>query len=152
LTLTPGEAGETCVSVSAPAGKPSAPRCTHGQVWETSFLSLGDVATLSVQPLPGWLELWMFRKGEDGGWMVDILAPTTDGPDLGYVDLVGWSPDHSRAVVVREARRGSTIEHSYQLLVTGTLAVEKQASTLAGLGAAKRWADARWYARTLAIR
>ncbi len=53
---------------------------------------------------------------------------------------------------VREARRGNAIDRSYQVVVTGTLAVEKQASSLGGLGAAKHWASADWHARTLAIR
>ncbi len=154
LALEPGEAGETCLTLTPAKGAASPRRCTHGQVWASSFRVAPDrsAAVLAVQPLPGWLELWLFRRGADGGWMVDILAPSTDGPELGYVDVVGFAPDHQRAIIVREAKRENTVDKSYQIVNLGNLAVEKQATTLAGLGSARQWASREWHERTLASR
>ncbi|HTJ40587.1 MAG TPA: hypothetical protein VL463_00775 [Kofleriaceae bacterium] len=149
LAITDGEPGELCLSV----GK-SPPECTHGQVWANSFRVApgGGAATVAVSPLPGWLELWLFRRGDDGGWMIDVVAPVTDGVDLGYVELAGWSPDRKRAVVVREAREDGVVKKTFQIVRLGTLEVEKQAGSLAGLGAAKAWAQAEWRQRTVALR
>ena len=153
LVITPGDAGQSCVSIAPARGAPSPAQCTHGQVWPTSYRVApgGGAATLAVEPLPGWLELWLFRRVGDG-WTADILAPTTDGPDLGYVELAGWSPDRKRMIVVREARSDGVVRRSFQIVVAATLAVEKQTSTLAGLGRAKAWASAEWKARTVALR
>ena len=153
LTLTPGEPGETCVSVKTPKGAESPAKCTHGQVWDASLRANKDrsAAVLAIEPLPGWLELWMFRRGADGGWMVDVLAPSTDGPDLGYVELAGWSPDGGHALIVREARADGAVKKSYETITLATLAVDHASSTLAGSGA-KQWANADWRGRTLALR
>jgi hypothetical protein len=83
--------------------------------------------------------------------MVDVLAPSTEGVDLGYVELAGWSTDGSRAVVVREARTSGAVHRLWQTLRTDTLAIEKQTSTLASLGA-KSWVSPEWRGRTLALR
>ncbi len=148
LALEAGEPGETCITVAK-----SPKQCTHGQVWTASFrVAPGNrAAVLAVEPLPGWLELWMFRRAADGGWMVDVLAPWTEGVDLGYVELAGWSPDGSRAVVVREARTAGIVHRTWQTLRTDSLAVDKQTSTLAALGA-RAWLAPEWRGRTLALR
>ncbi len=149
LVLTRGEAGETCVTLdNSPA------KCTHGQVWASSYrLAPGKrAAVLAVEPLPGWLELWTFRKADDGGWMIDVLAPTTDGVDLGYVELAGWSPDGSHAVIIREARTAGAVHKTYEAIALGTLAPEKQSTTLRGLGDARGWVTREWRGRTLALR
>jgi hypothetical protein len=153
LALAPGEPGETCVTVTVGRGASPA-KCTHGQVWTSSFrIAPGKAAAaVAVEPLPGWLELWIFRKGGDGGWMVDVLAPDTDGPDTGYVELAGWSPDHARALIVREAREDGAVRRTFEVVTVGTLAVEKQATTLGGLGAARAWATPDWRSRTVALR
>ncbi len=54
--------------------------------------------------------------------------------------------------LVREARTRTVVTKSYEAIVLGTLAVDRQASTLAGLGTAKRWAATEWRSRTLALR
>ena len=77
--------------------------------------------------LPGWLELWMFRRVDDG-WVVDIVPPNTDGPDLGYVELAGFSSDGKHAVIARESRTDGAVHRSFESVVVGTLAVDKQAS------------------------
>jgi hypothetical protein len=154
LTITAGEPGETCLAVTPTRGAASPRRCTHGQVWASSYRVApgGGAAALAVSPLPGWLELWLFRKGDDGGWMLDILAPTTDGPDLGYVEVAGWSPDHAHAIVVREARADGVVRRSFQIVQLGTLEVEKEAGSLAGLGKARAWASREWRQTTVALR
>jgi hypothetical protein len=152
LQITAGDPGQTCISILPAKGAASPAQCTHGQVWPTSYRVSATTASLAVEPLPGWLELWLFRRGADGGWMVDVLTPSTDGPDLGYVELAGWSPDHARALIVREARTAGSVHRSYEIINAATLAVEKQASTLAGIGRARAWATADWRSRTMALR
>ncbi len=152
LVLTPGEPGETCVAL-AERTDASPPHCTHGQVWASSFRVAPDhaAAALAIEPLPGWLELWMFRRAA-GGWTLDVLAPATDGPDLGYVELAGWSGDAARAVIVREAREAGAIHRTYQVLELTSLAVEHQSSWLADLGPGRAWLTPEWRGRTLALR
>ena len=162
LVLTAGEPGETCVAIAeqggaaggaahGPDGAPA--RCTHGQVWAGSFRVAPDhaAAVLAIEPLPGWLELWMFRRAA-GGWTIDVLAPATEGPDLGYVELAGWSGDAARAVIVREARSDGAIHRTYQVLRLASLAVEHQSSRLADLGPGRAWLTPEWRGRTLALR
>jgi hypothetical protein len=148
LALAAGEPGETCITVET-----SPKHCTHGQVWANSFRVAPDraAAVLAIQPLPGWLELWMFRRAP-GGWTVDVLAPSTEGIDLGYVELAGWSSDGSHAVIVREARSDGAIHRTWQTLKLDALAVDKQTSRLADLGAARAWVTPEWRGRTLALR
>jgi hypothetical protein len=148
LALTPGEPGETCITVET-----SPKQCTHGQVWPSSFRVAPDhsAAVLAIQPLPGWLELWMFRR-VPGGWAVDVLAPSTEGIDLGYVELAGWSTDSAHAVVVREARSDGAIHRTYQTIKLDALAIDKQTSRLADLGPARAWVTPEWRGRTLALR
>lgn len=154
LALEAGGPGETCVRVVPTKGAASTPMCTHGQVWPASLRASKErtAAVIAVEPLPGWLELWMFRRGADGGWMVDVIPPNTNGPDRGYVELAGWSPDGTQAILVRESRTANVVTKSYEAVVLGTLAIDRQATTLAGLGTAKRWAAPEWRARTLALR
>jgi hypothetical protein len=150
LDVAAGQPGETCVAIKAKAADK---RCTYGQVWTASLrvAPSGTAATLAVEPVPGWLELWLFRRAADGSWASEIIAPATDGPDLGYVELAGWSPDAARAVVVREARVDGAFRRTFQVVEVSTLEVVKQATTLAGTGA-KSWTTADWRGRTLALR
>ncbi len=154
LKVGDGEPGETCVTLVPKQGASSEAKCTHGQVWAASLRASSDrtAAVIAVEPLPGWLELWMFRRGEDGGWMIDVLAPNTDGPDRGYVELAGFSPDGGHALLVRESRMGGVVRRSFEAITIGTLAVDRQSSNLGGLGVARRWASAEWRQRTLALR
>ncbi|HEX3763690.1 MAG TPA: hypothetical protein VHW23_33565 [Kofleriaceae bacterium] len=155
LTLTPGEPGETCVAIADAAAKAAAPapHCTHGQVWASSLRVAPDhtAAVLAIEPLPGWLEVWLFRRAA-GTWTLDVLAPATEGPDLGYVELAGWSSDSARAVIVREARSAGALRRTYQVLKLDSLAVEHQSSRLADLGPGRAWLLPDWRGRTLALR
>jgi hypothetical protein len=148
LVLTPGEPGETCVGI---ADSPA--HCTHGQIWASSFRVAPDhaAAVLAIEPLPGWLELWLFRRAAST-WTLDVLAPNTEGPDLGYVELAGWSGDSARAVVVREARDAGAIRRIYQVIKLDSLAVEHQSARLADLGPGRAWLTPEWRGRTLALR
>jgi len=80
------------------------------------------------------------------------VPPNTDGPDLGYVELAGFSGDGQHAVIARESRTDGTVHRSFESVVVGTLAVDKQASSLGGLGGARGWASKVWRSRTVALR
>jgi len=141
--------GETCVAVAD-----AEPRCTHGQVWTSSLRASADrrAAVIAVAPLPGWLELWMYRRARDGTWLVDVLAPDTEGPDRGYVELAGFSDDGAHAVLVRESRIDGAVRRTFESVTLASLAVDKQAGNLGALGNARAWATAEWRQRTLALR
>ncbi len=152
LQLTAGEDGATCVTLAAKSGR-SEPTCTHGQVWVQSLRASANrsAAVIAVEPLPGWLELWLYRRVDDG-WIVDVLAPNTDGPDRGYVELAGFSADGAHAVFVRESRTAGVVRRSFESVTVGSLAVDRKASNLGALGAAQKWASAEWRQRTLSLR
>jgi hypothetical protein len=86
----------------------------------------------------------------------------TIDPDLGYVELAGFSPDGARLLVVREARSTGPIgspdttppsfRRSFELVATAALSVEKRASSLASFPSFRRWASAEWHRGTLALR
>jgi hypothetical protein len=160
ITTAPRAPGETCVRVVAVSGVPSndnarplAERCTYGVVWPSAlrWAPSGTVATLAVQPLPAWTELWVARKTADA-WTIDTLAPATTEPDLGYVESAGFSPDGTRLLVVREARVAGRATRRFQVLDASTLAVQLQASDVTKLSAFKRWQAAWWKVGTLALR
>jgi hypothetical protein len=165
VTTAPRMAGETCVRVvaalsgGAPANdntKPLAERCTYGVVWASAlrWSASGTVATLVVQPLPAWTELWVLRRGTDaaGTWTIDPLAPATTEPELGYVESAGVSPDGAKLLVVREARVSGHPTRKFQVLAASSLGIELQASDVTRLSAFKRWQAAWWKAGTLALR
>ncbi len=70
-------------------------RCTYGVVWPSAlrWAPSGDVATLAVQPLPAWTELWVLRRAADGSWSLRHAHAATTDPDVGYVESAGFSPD-----------------------------------------------------------
>jgi hypothetical protein len=153
--------GETCVRVVSASGtaandnaRPLAERCTYGVVWSNAlrWAPSGTVATLAVQPLPAWTELWVVRRGGDGAWSIDTLAPATTEPELGYVESAGFSPDGTRLLVVREARVAGHPTRKFQVLDASTLAVQIQAGDVSKLSAFKRWQAAWWKVGTLALR
>jgi hypothetical protein len=160
IATAPRAPGETCVRVVAVSGtprndnaKPLAERCTYGVVWSSAlrWAPSGTVATLAVQPLPAWTELWVIRKTADA-WTIDTLAPATTEPDLGYVESAGFSPDGARLLVVREARVAGRPTRKFQVLDASTLAVQIQAGDVTKLSAFKRWQAAWWKVGTLALR
>ena len=149
--------GETCVRVTDGAGD-KAPllgeRCTFGVVWPSAlrWASSGELATLAVQPLPAWTELWVLRRAADGTWGFETLTAATTEPDVGYVESAGFSPDGSRLLVVREVRIAGHVSRRFQVLLTPALSVEKWASSADKLVAFKHWSAPSWRAGTLALR
>jgi hypothetical protein len=149
--------GETCLRVVATAAndnaKPLAERCTYGVVWQSAvrWAPSGTVATIAVQPLPAWTELWVIRKSGDA-WSIDPLTPATTEPEVGYVESAGFAPDGSRLLIVREARVAGRPTRKFQVLATNTLAVELQCGDVTRLSAFKRWQAAWWKVGTLALR
>jgi hypothetical protein len=151
--------GETCVQLrqaNANDARVLAQRCSYGIVWQSAlrWAPSGTVATLAVQPLAAWTELWVLRRAGDGGWTIDTLTPATADPDAtpGYVESAGFSPDGKRLLVVREARAGGHASRKFQVLATNTLAVERWAPSADKLGAFKRWSAPSWRAGTLVLR
>ena len=137
-------------------GAPSRERCTYGVVWQSAlrWSPSGTAATIAVQPLAAWTELWVMRRRADGSWAFETLTPATTDPDgtAGYVESAGFSPDGARLLVVREAHVGGQVTRRFQVMATSTLAVEKWAATADKLVAFKRWSAPSWRAGTLALR
>jgi hypothetical protein len=157
LTTTPRAPGETCVRVVERSGdKPRTlgERCTFGVVWPSAlrWAPSGAAATLAVQPLPAWTELWTLRRSDDGSWTFDTLTPATTDPEVGYVESAGFSPDGNRLLVVREARVAGHVTRRFQVLTTAALTIEKWAGSADKLLAFKRWSAPSWRAGTLALR
>ncbi len=157
LRIRAGEPGQTCVQLIEDAkAAPKLLHCTYGLVWAASSRTAprGTALTLAVQPLSGWVELWVFRKApaEEGGWRMDILAPAPVDPELGYVEQAGWSPDGSRLLVVREALVNGSVHRDFQVLRLEDLTVEKEARSPDRLMNFRNWQSADWRTRTIALR
>jgi hypothetical protein len=157
VQLQPNGPGQTCVRLfDAWAKNPAtlAQRCTYGTVWAASAKSASDgrALALTVQPLDGWSELWVWHQESDG-WKVDVLVPENAGPGLGYVEWAGWSPaSRGRLLVVREAKSDGRVMRRFEVLRTDTLAAEKSAGEPRQLAAFGMWADAGWKQETLSLR
>ena len=160
VVFAPRDEGETCVRVVHTAGtgktRTVGERCTYGLVWRNAlrWAPSGTVATIAVQPMAAWTEVWVLRRGDDASWTIETLTPATADPDTaaGYVEAAGFSPDGARLLLVREARAGAQVTRRFQVVATTTLAVEKWAAHADKLGAFKRWSSPSWRAGTLALR
>jgi hypothetical protein len=160
VTFAPRGEGETCmriVQTGAPGkARTLGERCTYGIVWQSAlrWAPSGSAATIAVQPLAAWTELWVLRRGDGGAWTIETLTPATSDPDsaVGYAEAAGFSPDGGRLLIVREARAGAQVTRRFQVVDTATLAVEKWAARADKLGAFKRWSTPAWRAGTLALR
>ena len=148
-----GKPGETCVRV----GKLE--HCTYAVVWPASvrLSPRGDAVAFAQSPLPAWTEVVVLGHGK-----AQTLAPAAIDPDVGYVEVAGWSPDGARLCLVREARMTGPlgapntlapwIARSFQIARADTLAVEKQAARLDSFVTFRRWAAPSWQRATLALR
>ncbi|HXU01845.1 MAG TPA: hypothetical protein VN903_12680, partial [Polyangia bacterium] len=148
VVFAPRDEGETCVRVVQAGGgkaRTVGERCTYGLVWRNAlrWAPSGSVATVAVQPLAAWTEVWVLRRGDDASWTIETLTPATADPDsaVGYVEAAGFSPDGGRLLVVREARAGAQITRRFQVIETATLVVERWAAHADKLGAFKRWSS-----------
>ncbi|HXU64785.1 MAG TPA: hypothetical protein VN962_23955 [Polyangia bacterium] len=159
VTVSPRAPGESCLRLveAAPRQAVVGERCTFGVIWPSAlhWSASGAVATIAVQPLPSWTELWVIRRGSAGaGWTFDTLTPATADPDTGagYVEAAGVSPDGGKLLVVREAAAEGHTTRRFQVLNAATLGVDQWASNADKLGAFKRWSSPSWRASTLANR
>jgi hypothetical protein len=180
ITVAPRAQGESCVRVVEGEGAKArvlAERCTFGVVWPSSlrWSAAGNVATLAVQPLPAWTELWVIQRGPapandnatrasvgasasrptgtpTPAWSIEPLVAATVEPEAGYVEAAGFSPDGAHLLVVREARGIGHPPRRFQMLAIPALTVEKQANAADKLLSFKRWSAAWWRGGTLALR
>jgi hypothetical protein len=157
IQLQPGEPGQTCVRLIDSWAKNTptlAQRCTYGTVWAASAKAMpeGRALALTVQPLDGWSELWLWHQEPDG-WTLDVLAPETNGPGLGYVEWAGWAPAaRGKILIVREAKCNGRVTRRFEVLRTDTLIAEKSANEPRQLAAFGLWADPGWRQETLSLR
>ncbi len=107
VEIAAGTPGQTCVRVKAHTSPKPAPfeHCTYGVVWPSSVrVAPHDAAvTFAVQPLEGWSELHVLHPSA-AGWVADTITPALVDPELGYVEIAGFSPDGAHLLVVRESR------------------------------------------------
>jgi hypothetical protein len=148
-----GELGQTCVELFSGNTQVKLKKCTFGIVWPQSFSVApnGQVASLAVQTLSTWRELWVMRKHNDQ-WTVEVLPPSSSGPDLGVLEFAGWVPGGEKMLVARDALEKGRIKTSFEVLKIDTLTVDQRASTPSLLVVFTKWQDARWKATTLSVR
>lgn len=156
LTVTPGEPGQTCITLRdnrGPRVPPPVRRCTYGIVWTASAqpIAQGSALALAVQPLESWRELWVFQK-KAGAWTIDVLSPAANDPEQGYVELAGFVPGVKHLLIVREFREGSRYRRRFEEVRLSDFALVRQASAPELLRNFGRWQDIRWRRDTLALR
>jgi hypothetical protein len=165
VEVAAGSPGQTCVRLSRPAAPKAPPfeHCTYAVVWPSSIRVAphGTAVSIVLQPLVGWSELLVFHPTA-AGWAADTMTPASVDPELGYVELAGFSPDGAHLLVVREARvtgplgsphtAAPQVEKRFQVVTTESLQVEKQSSTLVNFPTFRRWQAADWKRGTLALR
>jgi hypothetical protein len=156
IVTSAGEPGQTCVALIDATHDAKAPlfkQCTYGQVWAASASSnaKGTALAVAVQPLDTWRELWVFRKGPQG-WTLDVLPPGLNQPELGYLELAGWTPAGDQMLVVRELKQEGKQVRRFEVIKLDTLSTDRQASAPDLLQAFGRFADARWKRGSVALR
>lgn len=156
IITEPGQAGETCVSLfenGKSTKEPLIKRCTYGIVWAASANAHpnGQKLALAVQPLDTWRELWVFRKTA-GQWTVNVLPPASSNPELGYVEFAGWAQGAPLILLARETKITGRQKRSFEVALTDTLTIQKQASDASLLIAFAKWQDAEWKRGTVSSR
>jgi hypothetical protein len=148
-----GEPGQTCVQIAAPDKRVLIERCTYGVVHlnSASINASGTAVALAVQPLDAWRELWVFQKDKDV-WRIDVLPPSTNMRDVGYIEFAGWVPGGKQVLAAREHRVDGRFRKSFELLRLDTLNVEKKADAPSSINAFYRWQDPVWKKQTVALR
>jgi hypothetical protein len=155
LSATPGEPGQTCVTLEnahRPRAAPIIRRCTYGLVRMASIqvIPQGPALVLAVQALESWRELWVFHE-KAGSWTIDVLPPGLDNPDEGYVDYAGYAPGTRRLLIAREVKDHGRFRRSFEELRLDDLALVRQASSPELLRDFGRWQDVAWRRDTLAL-
>ena len=154
IEIAAGKPGETCVRFA------KIEHCTYAIVWPSSLRVAphGDAVVFAQSPLPSWTELVVLRRGH----APETLAPAAVDPDVGYVELAGFSPDGAHLLVAREARLTGPLgapntlapwmQRSFQILRADRFTVEKQATRLDNFVSFRRWQSPDWRRATLALR
>lgn len=156
VVTTPGQPGETCVNLvdaKHPVQKPLALRCTYSIVWPASARSNAQntALTLAVQPMDTWRELWVFHQSA-GNWIIDVLPPANNDPELGYAEFSGWIPATNKILVTREAKVDGRFKRSFEVFNLDSLQVENGADKPESLSLFHRWQDPMWKRVTVSLR
>ena len=155
LGATPGDPGQTCVTLAdgrRPGAAPLVRRCTYGIVWMASAQALPQAAAwvLAVQPLESWRELWLLHE-KSGAWTIDVLSPAAVDPEEGYVEFAGFAPGTRRLLIAREFKDRGRFQRRFEELRLDDLASVRQAGTPDALRDFGRWQDIAWRRDTLAL-
>lgn len=154
LEMRAGKAGETCVTLTnSKQQKLLAQRCTYGVVWKQSATinQQKNAIALSVQPMPGWTELWVFQQNK-AGWSITALPPATRDAGIGYIEFAGWAPNGKQILLAKESRAEGIYQRQYEVVNLASLSVERQARDASILGAFRRWQDPLWKANSVSLR
>lgn len=156
ITEPSRQPGETCIKLvdkKHDATKPLLQRCTFGVVWTNSARTdtHGTSVVLAVQPLDSWRELWVFHIGGDG-WTIDVVPPSDDAGDTGYIEFAGFVPGANKLLAAREVRSGTKFTHSFEVLDGATFTVLKHADKPDSLSLFYRWQDPAWKRQTVSLR
>ncbi|MBI2378641.1 MAG: hypothetical protein HYV07_31885 [Deltaproteobacteria bacterium] len=150
VRLTPRAPGETCIAVGS--GSRVFEKCTYAFVWGSSVrVSSRGVVTLSVEPVPGWVELWVISPTEER-YCFGALVPSVEEPGIGYVELAGWTPDGKKLLVARAAVKGSVVRKEFSVVKLETLESERSARSASSLEAFGRYSSPEWQRSTLALK
>ncbi|MGL4229820.1 MAG: hypothetical protein ACRCWJ_00505 [Casimicrobium sp.] len=155
LSTIAGEPGQICAVLTSKKSPQQAltKRCTYGTVWTQSFTTNAQqtVATLAVQTLDGWREMWVLQK-ENNTWRIDVMPPAANAIDIGYIEFAGWVPGGTHLLAAREARADGRTKKSFELIRIDTLATERKADRADSLSTFYKWQDAAWKRETVALR
>lgn len=160
VSITQGEPGQTCLSVSTPNDpikSPSSKRCTFGVVWvqSLSIAPNGQMMSIAVQPTETWRELWLLRK-VDQSWVVDVLPASSQAPHMGLIEFAGWVPadnkQQARILVARDVLEKAKIRTTFEVLNATSLNVDGRASNPQTLFAFAKFQQAAWRGATLTVR
>lgn len=156
IVTAAGRPGETCIALldrKHDAKTPLAQRCTYGTVWASSARANagGTALALAVQPMTSWRELWLFHVvGKQ--WVIDVLPPADDDPQLGYIEFAGWVPGDRLMLAAREARVNGRFIHRFEILDMASLATTRHADKPSSLSQFYRYQDAIWRGQTVSLR
>jgi hypothetical protein len=155
LSSAPGDPGQTCITLHAsqPAAASLVQRCTYGIAWLASaqVVAPGQAVVLAVQPLESWRELWIFHR-RGATWVVDVVPPGFNEPEVGYIDYAGYAPATKRLLIALEVKEHGHFRHSFEELRLDDLVTVRQAGSPELLRDFGRWQDSSWRRDTLALR